>query len=243
MATTAQLSLTKLVEGQASAEVTINDALNKLDATIQLSVKDRDLTAPPGSPAEGDRYIVAASATGDWSGQDKNVAVYLTGWTFITAKEGFRAWVDDENRFVTYDGSAWVIRTSSEIAADASGTQAGGTPITTEVVLLSTVGGTKPSEAHLSSDLVGERVEALPLPPLLEFGDLLPAGIRIVEDFTWDLLARDILDRHCRSDSDRVRRIVYRKHQREDGTFCADSPRAFRRGRAHSRIWVQQHAR
>jgi hypothetical protein len=157
MATTAQLSLTKLVEGQASAEVTINDALNKLDATIQLAVKDRDLTAPPGSPAEGDRYIVAASATGDWSGQDGNVAVYLTGWTFITAKEGFRAWVDDENRFVTYDGSAWVYRTSSEIAADASGTQAGGTPITTEVVLLSTVGATTHS-VTLPTALAGDHV-------------------------------------------------------------------------------------
>lgn len=141
MATTAQLALTKLVEGQASAEVTINDALNKLDATIQLSVKDRDLTTPPGSPAEGDRYIVAASATGAWSGEDGNIAVYLTGWVFIDAKEGFKAWVEDENRFVLYDGSNWVIRTTAEISADASGTQAGGTPITAELNLLSTVGG------------------------------------------------------------------------------------------------------
>jgi hypothetical protein len=31
---------------------------------VQLSVLDRDLAAPPGSPANGARYIVAASPTG-----------------------------------------------------------------------------------------------------------------------------------------------------------------------------------
>lgn len=139
MSTTAQLALTKLVEGQASAEVTINDALNKLDATIQLSVKDRDLTAPPGSPAEGDRYIPKGTATGAWASQENKIAVYLSGWVFITPKEGFRAWVDDENRWVLYDGSAWIYRTSAELTASTTQSQAGGTPISAEVNLLSTV--------------------------------------------------------------------------------------------------------
>ncbi len=35
-----------------------------------LSVKDRDLTTPPGSPASGDTYIPAATATGAWVGKE-----------------------------------------------------------------------------------------------------------------------------------------------------------------------------
>ena len=157
MTTTTQLALTHLVEGQASAEVTINDAINKLDATVQLSVKDRDLTAPPGSPTEGDRYIPKATASGDWASKENFVAVYLSGWVFITPREGFRAWIEDENRWVTYNGSAWVYRTSSEITASATQTQAGGTPITTEVVLIGTV-ATENDAVTMPPALAGDHV-------------------------------------------------------------------------------------
>ena len=40
----------------------------------RASVKDRDLTAPPGSPSEGDRYIVATGGSGAWSGHDLEIA-------------------------------------------------------------------------------------------------------------------------------------------------------------------------
>jgi hypothetical protein len=106
---TTQLVLTELVAGQASAEVTVNEALRALDAVVQLSVKDRDLTAPPGSPAEGDRYVVAASGTGAWSGHDGQLAVYLGGaWKFWTLREGWTLWIDDENVFKAWNGSAFV---------------------------------------------------------------------------------------------------------------------------------------
>ena len=142
MTTTTQLALTHLVEGQGSAGLTINDAVNKLDAVIQLSVKDRDLTAPPGSPTEGDRYIPAATATGAWVGHENKIMVYLSGWIALTPKEGWTAWLDDENRRVLYDGSAWVVRTTSSITASATQTQAGGTVITTEITVIATVATT-----------------------------------------------------------------------------------------------------
>lgn len=49
---------------QAQNHVTYNEALRILDGIVQLSVKDRDLTVPPASPADGDRYIVGSGATG-----------------------------------------------------------------------------------------------------------------------------------------------------------------------------------
>ena len=38
--------------------------LKRLGAVVGLSVKDRDLTTPPASPANGDRYLIPAAATG-----------------------------------------------------------------------------------------------------------------------------------------------------------------------------------
>ena len=58
--TTTHLLLPYILAAQAQKHVTHNEALRILDGLVQLSVLDRDLTAPPGSPAEGDRDIVAA---------------------------------------------------------------------------------------------------------------------------------------------------------------------------------------
>lgn len=75
---------------------------------FQPSVKDKDLTAPPGGESKGDRYIVGASATGDWATHDKAIATYTgSGWLFDTPKEGHITWVDDENEFYVYDGTNW----------------------------------------------------------------------------------------------------------------------------------------
>jgi hypothetical protein len=57
-----------LVQSQAQKEVTHNDALNQLDAFVDLFILDRDLMAPPASPADGDTYLIATSATGAWAG-------------------------------------------------------------------------------------------------------------------------------------------------------------------------------
>jgi hypothetical protein len=75
---------------------------------FHLSVKDRDLTAPPGSPAAGDSYIPAATATGAWSGKEKQIAVWDgAAWVFGVPREGWIASIDDEDLMIRYDGSAW----------------------------------------------------------------------------------------------------------------------------------------
>ena len=108
MTTTAQLGLLDLTEGGIAYQ-RVNDNLAKIDAVTQLSVKDRTLTAPPGSPTNGDRYYVAASATGAWSGHDGTIAIYLnTTWYFLTPKEGWAMWVDNEDITYIFDGTSWL---------------------------------------------------------------------------------------------------------------------------------------
>lgn len=117
---TTQLGLSTMTEAQALAYLLINDSLVKIDAIIQLSVKDRGLTSPPGSPVEGDRYLIAATATGTWTGHDGQIAIYTGGgWVYLTAKEGWKVWIDDEDLLVIYDGSSWVVhgRQATTIAA------------------------------------------------------------------------------------------------------------------------------
>ncbi len=72
-------------------------------------VVDKDLTAPPASPANGALYIVGVGGSGDWNAQDNNIANKDDGtWTFLTAVEGFSAYLLDENKWYTYTGAAWV---------------------------------------------------------------------------------------------------------------------------------------
>ena len=102
----------ELVVGQAGKELTHNQALAVLDQLAQAVVVDKDLTAPPGSPANGSMYIVAAGATGAWAGQAGKLAYWLTtvaAWTFITPADGWSVWVTDEAVRYERKAGAWVI--------------------------------------------------------------------------------------------------------------------------------------
>jgi len=109
MADTTLLQLPLLAAAQAQKHVTVNEALLRLDALVQLAVKDRDLTAPPGNPSDGDRYIPASGATGTWDGWDLNIAWYVDGvWTKLVPRAGWLAWVEDEEALLVHDGSDWI---------------------------------------------------------------------------------------------------------------------------------------
>lgn len=107
MATTAHMGVTLVEQAQASKEVTVNEALSRLDAVLNTGAKDKDLATPPGSPVAGDVYIVAGSPTGDWAGHAGKLAFFDQIWRFITPREGLTLWVNDEDALYTYDGAAW----------------------------------------------------------------------------------------------------------------------------------------
>jgi len=107
--TTPNLHLPYLAAAQAQKHVTHNEALRALDALVQLTVADRDLTAPPPSPVEGARHIVGPAATGPWSGTDGRIAAFQDGaWAFYPPAAGWIAWVAGEAKAVVFDGAAWV---------------------------------------------------------------------------------------------------------------------------------------
>lgn len=101
-------------EGTLDPAAGLNLSLRVLRALTQTTVIAMDLTAPPGSPNDGDKYIVASGATGDWSGMDEYLAEYVSEgghWDFFAPGSLARFVVnldDGQGYFFDPDSSAWV---------------------------------------------------------------------------------------------------------------------------------------
>lgn len=110
---TPRLGAPELSTSQASKEATINETFYWLDAASMggLKVLDRDLATPPGSPAQGDCYIMPAAPAGAWSlASEDDIAIYIgTAWEIRTPQEGWEAWVVDEAVKVAFSSGAWGI--------------------------------------------------------------------------------------------------------------------------------------
>jgi hypothetical protein len=141
MTTTALLGITHLVAGQASAEAAINQALNVLDASINLVVINATTTAPPGSESNGDRYIVAATATGAFAGHENDIAVYIDGYVFLTPAVGWSAYDQSTGVELLWNGTAWAGRYQVDYAVTASTThtQGGATLLTATLNYIDTI--------------------------------------------------------------------------------------------------------
>lgn len=102
------LSLPLILPAQAQKHVTHNEALRLLDIIVQLAVIDRNRTAPPALPQEGDRHIIAGPATGPWQGQEGKVAAFWGGaWAVIAPRPGWQARILDEGLTVAFAEDGW----------------------------------------------------------------------------------------------------------------------------------------
>jgi Protein of unknown function (DUF2793) len=108
MTQTPNLNLPYLLEAQAQKHVTHNDAIRALDALVQLVVTSQTLATPPASPQEGERYIIAALATGAWAGKEAQIAAWQDGaWMYYVPQNGWQVWVLDEAITCYFDGTLW----------------------------------------------------------------------------------------------------------------------------------------
>lgn len=91
----------------------LNDNLNKLALFVGLSVIDKDLTTPPGSPSDGDSYLIPSGATGAWAGHTDKIAVWrapLSAWELrdpSVNEAKLLCFIEDENRLVVWNGTNW----------------------------------------------------------------------------------------------------------------------------------------
>lgn len=106
---TPRWGLTRLVEGQSGAENVVNTNDNIVDALLHAMMLGWATNTPPGSPAQGDCYLVGSSPTGAWATgfANKIAAYYGTAWIAITPRKGMVVWDDSTTSQRWYDGSAW----------------------------------------------------------------------------------------------------------------------------------------
>ncbi|GAH34924.1 unnamed protein product, partial [marine sediment metagenome] len=73
-----------------------------------------ELAEPPVSPVPSDRYLVIATATGDWAEHENDIAEWDgSAWVFTTPNTGFAVWIEDVGSQKVYNGTNWVWSSSS----------------------------------------------------------------------------------------------------------------------------------
>lgn len=114
--------------------------LRMVDGLLYANIISRTTTAPPGSPADGDAYIIPASATGAWAGKavgtlaiwSANAATVDTNtkvpaWDFFAPKTGFLVYSQADTALLLYSAGAWAVFSSG--GGGGSGTLAGDTDV------------------------------------------------------------------------------------------------------------------
>lgn len=120
MTTTPIFSLPDWAAAQATPWLTENQVKRVIEAAARGIIEDNDLSAPPGSCADGACYLVAGTGTGAWASHDGQMAIAVgtnaaSGWYFVTAAvEGVRLYVRDENLTQFYNGSWYIPTTISD---------------------------------------------------------------------------------------------------------------------------------
>lgn len=102
------LSLPYLMPAQAQKHVTHNQALQLLDALVQLRVSAFEAETPPPDPAPGAAFALGLSPTGAWAAHAQQLAIWQgEGWLFIAPQIGWRAWGDSPGELRIWQGSSW----------------------------------------------------------------------------------------------------------------------------------------
>ncbi|MEM7211892.1 MAG: DUF2793 domain-containing protein, partial [Pseudomonadota bacterium] len=110
MSDTLRFNMPLLDAAQAQKHVTINEALVRADVLAARRVESMSFSVAPEAPLDGTAYIVGNSASGDWTGSDRQIALFSNGgWIIISPWDGLRLWVEDSEATALYRGGAWHI--------------------------------------------------------------------------------------------------------------------------------------
>jgi hypothetical protein len=95
--------------------------LRAIDELLFGSFINSTTTAPPGSPANGDAYLLLNTPTGDWTGHQNSLAIWSTeitldgtntkvpGWEFRPPNSGWLLWDIAASQFLIFSSGAWSV--------------------------------------------------------------------------------------------------------------------------------------
>ena len=123
MSQSTNLALPYLGASQSQKHVTVNESLRFLDALVQISVKSAALSAPPGAPADGQRWIIGPAPTGLWAGRASQIAAWQDGaWVFYAPKDGWLAWNEANLSSLIFSAESWISLIGALLAAGVADT-------------------------------------------------------------------------------------------------------------------------
>lgn len=106
---TTRLGMPLLQAAQAQKHVTVNEALMRLDGSVNLVLQSASTTTPPTTVLDGQCWSVPVAATDAWAGQAGMIAIGSNGgWIFLPAKLGMRAFIADRGVTAVHNGAVWV---------------------------------------------------------------------------------------------------------------------------------------
>lgn len=90
--------------GQSQKEFYVNEAHARTDALLHAACEG-EAADPPAAPVEGETWLVATAATGDWAGADGQIASRQSGnWLFVTPSDGMRMFDRATGQMLLYRG-------------------------------------------------------------------------------------------------------------------------------------------
>jgi hypothetical protein len=104
--TTQRLKLPYIMPSQAMKHVTDNEALQRIDAAVHLTI-DLTIALPVEIPSAGMTCLIDEDPSGDWTGQAGKIAFWQDdSWQFTTPLDGWLAWFkSDEKLRLRHEGS------------------------------------------------------------------------------------------------------------------------------------------
>ncbi|HEX8366554.1 MAG TPA: DUF2793 domain-containing protein [Allosphingosinicella sp.] len=105
---TPRFALPFILPGQAQKELFHNEAILLADALLHAAVEGAPQIEVPVDPTPGQCWIVAAAATGAWSGRDHALAIWTEGgWRFAAPIPGMAVWNKAEATWLIWSGTSW----------------------------------------------------------------------------------------------------------------------------------------
>lgn len=95
-----------LAVNQSQKEVTANELFLALSA-ISAGGIEAVLAAPPGSPLNGQAWIVATLPSGIWAGKSNQIAYYFDGWRYINPYKGLVLYNSAAQELFVFNGATW----------------------------------------------------------------------------------------------------------------------------------------
>lgn len=103
-----RLDLPYILPSQAQKHVTHNEALQRLDALVHLTLQATEAETPPSDPGAGEIHALGAAPSGAWDGQAGQLALWDgSGWQFLSPQDGWHGFVRPTGQMVVFDAGIW----------------------------------------------------------------------------------------------------------------------------------------